>query len=157
MKKLLYLLIALPFALLGTSCSNDLPDVNVDMTFSNAAKDGSTIYAVQTDTIPLTIDGFKVTSTDGKAATIANITYGWDGLPAPQLTFSNLPMEINLQNQKVGTHVLQMSATILEVDKSMAYSYMEIPVKVVASPEDLPDGLTLGTVTYSMQVGQKDK
>lgn len=157
MKKLLYLLLALPFALMGTSCSNDLPDVNVDMTFSNAAKEGNTIYAVQTDSIPLTIDGFKVVATDGKPATIANITYGWDGFPAPQLTFSNLPMEINMANQKVGTHVLQMSATILEVDKSVAYSYMEIPIKVVESPEDLPDGLTLGTVTLSMQVGQKDK
>lgn len=157
MKKLLYLLLALPFALLGTSCSNDLPDVNVEMTFSNAAKDGSTIYAVQTAETPLTLDGIKVTATDGKAATIANIVYGWDGMPAPQLTFSNLPMEISMTNQETGSHTLQMSATVLEVDKSVGYSYMEIPIKVVASAEDLPDGLTLGTVTYTMQVGQKDK
>ena len=156
MKKLLYLLLVLPFAMMISSCSSDkdLPNVNVSMKFDNAASDGKSIYVVADETFSIT--GLTTTTVGSdKQSAIANVRYFWNGLPAPDLTWSGFPMEINLS--ETGKNVLSLEATILEVDKSMAMATINVPIIAVENVEALPDGLSLGEATFTVTTAQRDK
>lgn len=159
MKKLFYLLLALPMVLGLASCSdNDLPEVNVNMTFNNVvAKDGS-LYAVKDSVISLVAITTRAVDSD-KDAAIANMLYYWNGIPAPGLTWSPLPMKIPLPLMPLrasGLNVLGMEATVLEVDKSMANCYIRVPIVTVDKAEDLPDGAQPGLATYTIRIRQYD-
>lgn len=161
MKKLIYLLLALPLAFFATSCSDDdsLPNVDVTFTFDNAAVKDGVVYVNQADTLLITNIETKAVNSD-KAATIANVRYFWNYIPAPGLTWSNLPIEIPMAEMplvKSGNNVLGMDATILEVDKSIAYSYFRIPIATVADDASFPDGMQPGTVTYTITTEQSKK
>ena len=158
MKKLLYLLLVVPFAMMVSSCSNDndLPNVNITMTFDNAAAQEHTLYVVQDSVFSITGLTTQTVGSDKQSA-IVNVRYFWNGYPAPGLTWAGLPMEINMATMPVtqsGNCLLGINATLLEVDKSMANCSLDIPIKVVESVEDLPDGLTLGPVTYTFSAAQ---
>ena len=159
MKKLLYLLLALPFAFMAASCSDDdkdLPDVNVTMTFDNAAEKDGIIYVAESDTLKITNIVTKAVDSNNNAA-ITNVAYYWNYYPAPGLTWSNLPINIPMKEMPLvesGYNVLGMDATVLEVDKSIAYCYIRVPIKAVKSAEEFPDGLQPGTAVYTIRIGQ---
>lgn len=158
MKKLLYLLLVLPFAMMMASCSNDddLPNVTVTMDFGNAAVQDGTLYVVQSDTLMLNNIVTKAVDSN-QTAVLANVKYFWNYVPAPYLTWSPLPMEIPIADMPLtesGNNFLQMDATLLETDKSIAYANIAIPIKVVATVDELPAGLTIGDVQLVMNIGQ---
>ncbi len=158
MKKLLYLLLILPFALAVTSCNDDdnLPNVTVTMDFSNAATVDGTLYVAQTDTLMLNSIVTKAVDSN-QSAVLANVKYYWNYIPAPSLTWSNFPLEIPIADMPLresGNNLLQMDATLLETDKSMAYANIVVPVKVVPTVEDMPDGLQPGDVQLVLHIGQ---
>lgn len=155
MKKLLYLLLVLPFAIGLASCSdNDLPEVNVNMTFNNVVAEDGVIYAVKDSVI--SIDNITTRAVDSdKDAAITNILYFWNSIPAPGLTWSSLPILIPLKNMPLvpsGNNMLGMKATILEVDKSIATCYITVPIKTVDKVEDLPGGQAPGIATYTIRI-----
>lgn len=158
MKKLLYLLLLLPFAFTMASCSDDddLPNVTVTMDFSNAAQQDGYLYVAKTDTLYL--DGITTRAVDSsQSATLVNARYFWNYMPAPTLTWSNFPLEIPVAYMPLtesGNNVLGLDATLLETDKSIAYTSIEVPIKVVETVEDFPAGLTPGNVQLVMQIGQ---
>lgn len=159
MKKLIYLLFALPLAFFATSCSDDdsLPNVNVTFTFDNAVVNDGIVYVNQADTLLISNIETKAVDSD-KAALIANVRYFWNYIPAPGLTWSSFPIEIPMQDMPLvekGYNVLGMDATILETDKSMAYSYFKIPIATVADDDSFPGGAQPGTVTYTITTEQK--
>lgn len=159
MKKLLYLLLALPLAFFATSCNDDdnLPDVDVTFTFDNAVVKDGVVYVNQDSTLSITNIQTKSVGSD-KAALIANIRYFWNGFPAPGLTWSNFPIEIPMPQMPLvseGYNVLGMNASILQVDKSMAFTYFRIPIATVADESSFPDGLTPGEATYTFTTAQK--
>lgn len=147
MKKILsLLLLTLPLAMGFTACSDDddLPDVNMSITVSNATKIGDVIYVVQGDT--LYIDSIAVVNNEaGKAAAITAATYYWDYQPlgtsmippygfaivtaAPEGEFAGTP---------VGKHLLQIETPLLAVDKQLATAVLVYTVEVVASKDDIP-------------------
>lgn len=49
---------------------------------------------------------------------------------------------------------LGMQATLLETDKSMAYTNIQVPIKVVETVEEFPAGQEPGDVQLVLQVGQ---
>lgn len=153
MKKLLYLLLVVPFAMMISSCSSDknLPNVDISMSFDNAAVQDGIVYVLQDEVFSMT--GITVKAVDTKQqAAIANIRYFWNGIPAPELTWSPLPMEIDMAQMpqpEDGENILGLRATLLETDKSMAYTVLNVPIKAVESEEDLPDGITLGEATLT--------
>lgn len=158
MKKLLYLLLLLPMALAFSSCSNDddLPNVKITMDFGNAVVKDGVIYVVEDQNLILNNIETKAIDSD-KSATLANIRYFWNYVPTPYLTWSPLPLEIPIAEMPLasnGYNILGMNTTILEVDKSIAYANIEIPIQVVATADELPDGQTPGDVQLVMQVGQ---
>lgn len=161
MKKLLYLLLVLPFTMIFSSCSNDndLPNVDITIAFDNAAvKDGS-VYAVKENGLQIT--GITTKAVDSnKESALVNIDYFWNRLPAPGLTFGSYPLELNFAEMPLvekGANALDLNGKLLEVDKSIANFAVTIPIVVVDSEEDLPDGLTLGqaSLTFSTAVSNK--
>ena len=138
MKKLLYLLLALPiFAL--TSCSDDdkLPRVDMDVEVENATNIDGTLYVVQGDT--LIIKGITVSSPDApKGIALGGVTYILNYEPVyfnPQAPYS---FEIDTNGWAVGTRLLQMQTNVYAVDYSPMYAWITFPLKVVASQEDIP-------------------
>ncbi len=158
MKKLIYLLLVLPFALAFSSCSNDdnLPDVNVTLTFDNAVASDGAIYVVKDATLKLT--GIETTPVDNsKAATLANVRFYWNYRPAPYMTWSEFPIEIPMAEMPLvdkGANLLGINAALLQVDKSIAYTSFNIPIVTVDSESDLPDGLQPGVATFTLRIGQ---
>ena len=161
MKKLLYLLLVIPFAMMVSSCSNDndLPNVNVTMSFDNAAVSDGAVYVLQDS--PFSITGITTKAVDSnQQSAIVNVKYFWNGIPAPGLTWSSLPMEIDMAQMpqvEKGANILVLQATLLETDKSMAYTTINVPIVAVENEEALPDGVTLGEATLTFTSAQSDK
>lgn len=158
MKKLLLLLLLLPMAFAFSSCSNDddLPNVKITMDFGNAVIDDGVIYIAQSDTLILNNIETKAIDSN-KSAVLANVKYYWNYVATPYLTWSPLPLKIPVADMPLsssGHNILGMKATLLEVDKSMAYTSINVPIRVVASEDDLPDGQIPGDVQLVLQVGQ---
>ncbi len=161
MKKLLYLLLVIPFAMMVTSCSNDddLPNVDISMSFDNAVVKDGTVYVVQDSVFSITGLTTKAVDSNQQSA-IVNVRYFWNGIPAPGLTWSNFPMEINMANMpqpESGNNILGLDATLLETDKSMSYCSLRVPIKAVQKVEDLPDGLQPGEATLTFQSSRSSK
>lgn len=161
MKKLLYLLLVLPFAMMISSCSDDkdLPNVDITMSFDNAAVKDGKVYVLADDVFSITGITTKAVNSNQQSA-ITNVFYFWNGMPAPGLTWSPFPMEINMADMplaKDGVNALGLKATILETDKTMAYTVFDIPVVTVDSEENLPDGLQLGEASVTILSAQSSK
>ena len=161
MKKLLYLLLVLPFAMMISSCSSDkdLPNVDIKISFDNAAVKDGKVYVMENDVFSITGLTTKAVDSNQQSA-IANVYYFWNGIPAPGLTWSNFPMEINMAEMplaKDGVNALGIKATILETDKSMAYTVFDVPIVAVENEEDLPDGVQLGEATFTITTAQSSK
>lgn len=158
MKKLLYLLLVLPFALAFSSCSNDddLPDVNVNISFDNVVAKEGAIYVVETDTVKITNIETRAVDTN-QPAVLANMRFYWNYVSAPALTWSNFPIKIPMEDMPLvskGANVLGINATVLQVDKTMAYASIRIPIVAVEKVEDLPDGQQPGTAVLNLRIGQ---
>ncbi|MCD8387597.1 MAG: hypothetical protein LUD17_12015 [Bacteroidales bacterium] len=142
MKKMFYLLIAaLPImAIAFASCSNDddLPNVDISLDVSEGTVVDDTIYVVQGDS--LVISGITVTNNEeGKAATVTNVNYYWDGYFMGPSIFSPFGFAISTENVSVGIHTIGVTCTVLAVDKSIATAALSFPVRVVESTTDLPE------------------
>lgn len=158
MKKILYLLLALPFALGFASCSDDddLPNVTVTMNFSNAVAQDGIIYVAEADTLYLNSIDTKAMASN-QSAVLTNILYYWNYVPTPNLTWGSYPLAIPIAKMPLssnGNNILGMEATLLETDKSIAYTNIRVPIKVVPTVEDLPAGTAPGDAQLVMQIGQ---
>lgn len=161
MKKLLYLLLVIPFALMVSSCSNDndLPNVDITMSFDNAVVKDGTVYVVQDSVFSITGLTTKAVDSNQQSA-IVNVRYFWNGYPAPGLTWSNFPMAINMAEMpqpESGNNILGLDATLLETDKSMSYCTLRIPIKAVDKVENLPDGAQPGEATLTFTSARSNK
>ncbi len=161
MKKLLYLLLVIPFAMMVTSCSNDndLPNVDISMSFDNAVVKDGTVYVVQDSVFSITGLSTKAVDSNQQSA-IVNVRYFWNGYPAPELTWSPLPMEIDMAKMpqpESGNNILGIDATLLETDKSISYCTLAIPIKAVDNVEDLPDGQQPGEATLTFTSARTSK
>lgn len=161
MKKLLYLLLLLPAAFIFSSCSDDdnLPNVEVTMTFDNAVVDDGTLYVMQDSVFSMTSLTTKAVNSDNQTA-IANVRYFWNGIPAPGLTWSPFPLEIDMAQMptvRSGANVLGLRATLLEVDKSLAYCTLNVPIKAVETEADFPNGQLPGEVSLTFTTAQSSK
>ncbi len=149
MKRLIYTLLALPLLMLA-SCSNDddLPQVDFDVSFSGATNVDGTFYIVKGD--QLTVDEITVTPEAGtKQATIGAVSYIWDYIPYGTVIESPFTMSLQTSNLPVGRHVLQMEASILQVDKAIGMAYFSYPVVIVESAEDIPTDGTVATAVIN--------
>lgn len=143
MKRLFYALFALPLLLMA-SCSNDddMPEVSFKVNYSGATCVDGVFYVVAGDTF--SIDGITVTPADGtNQAAIGAVTYGWDYMTFGTNIQPPFGIELNTAELGPGSHILQMEASVLQVDKAVAIAYFKYPVQIVASADDIPSGTTV--------------
>lgn len=148
MKKLLYFLLLIPLGFLA-SCSSDddYPSVDVEVTFNNASVYKNVVYVM--DGTDLAIEDIAVKSLNGNQATLANITYYWDGIFQPELTFGEYPLTIATATQPIGKHYLQFNCKLLEVDKSILNGTFRYPVVIIENEDELPAGAPQEFGTYT--------
>ena len=150
MKKFLYILMLLPFMLGACSDDKDFPSVDITIAMSGAAQQDGVVYAVQGT--PFNIDAITVRSLNGNAAALTTVAYYWNNVLSSINPVSPYAVSWNTQMLPVGDNVLQLQTSLLEVDKSIVTALLTVPVRVVASEEDLPEGLTLGSVSQTITV-----
>lgn len=141
MKKLYYLLLALPLAFFA-SCDNDddLPEVDMSVEMSGGMISDGVIYMVQGDT--LSVESVSVKSLTDKPATAGATTYFWDYRPAATVIAAPYTMEFDTALTPVGNHLLQIQTGVYQVDKTAAFVVLSYKVKVVESAEEIPEGAT---------------
>lgn len=140
MKKLMYLLLAVPMFFFA-SCSDDkddLPQVDMSIDYSGAVSVNGELYAVQGDTIYF--NSISVTPVrEGKKAAIVSVSYYWDGWlmgVVPQPPFS---ASIAVTGNKVGKHLLSLQMPLVEDGCEAATAYTSYTVNVVASKDEIPN------------------
>lgn len=152
MKKWYYLLILaiLPvMATAFTSChdDDDLPDVNISLTVDKGTVVDGVIYVAQGDTVQ--VASINVENNQGdKGAGITNVNYYWDGYYYAPSVFSPFGMTFPTTDQTpVGDHSIDITCTVLAVDKSISTAVLSYPVKVVASVDEIPNQLQSPKIT----------
>lgn len=140
MKKLLFLLLALPLLGLAVSCDDDdnLPKVDITFSYTNGTVVGSQVYVVKPDT--LYIDGIsvKAVNTDHEATIAGLVTYYIDG-QMPGLVVS--PYEripIVTEGLSIGQHNLSVAMNVAEEGCALASAVAGVRFNVVADSTDIP-------------------
>ena len=163
MKKIFSLLaMALSMSFAMTSCDdNDLPDVDINITVSNAEIVDHQMYVVRGDI--LRIESITVTNNEpDKPAAITSASYYWDGVfqgEAYQAPFAFNIATFKPVDGKLGTplgaHRLQIYAPVVALDKDLAFALMTYTVNVVESVDDIPaDGTNAMTHHVDMHAGE---
>lgn len=147
MKKYLYFLLLLipAFALVSCDDDKDLPDVDFDFTFENAIDVDGTLYVVQGETMEVT--SIQVINNEpDKRAMITAANYYWDYYFLGSTVQPPYAFEIDVDAETpLGDHLLEVEAPLYAVDKAPAVAVVAFKVKVVASPEDIPEAGTATT------------
>ena len=157
MKKLFYLLIALPM-LLVAACDNDddYPDVKVGVSYEGATSVDGTLYCVQGDT--LTVDSVFVTPVNTNSrATIGSVTYVFDGRPLGIAPTPPYAISILTEPIPTGTYDLRLQMSVFENGRTPGIAYCTIPVTIVESESDIPTGDTGTPGRYIINPEVKDK
>lgn len=157
MKKLFYLLFALPLFFVACDDDNDLPNVEVYATFEGGTQVGDSYYVVQGDELQVT--GVTLVNHDTKEAAIGGVRYFWDYMPIG--TTITQPYAINIATAElpVGSHLLQAEMPIYAVGYSICTGFMAKKIVIVASTEDIPtvDTPTDSKTQANIQSGDADK
>lgn len=139
MKKLMFMLLALPFVAL-TSCDDDgsdLPDVSLEVEYTGATKADGTLYVVQGE--PFAVSSVTaVPQREGAKAAIMSVTYGLDGWVVGATAASPFAIEFDTAEIQTGKHILSMTMGIAEEGCEPATGYYATTIMVVASAEEIP-------------------
>lgn len=150
MKKLLYLLLLVPFALM-TSCNkdDDFAPFDMTLTLSGVSQVDGTFYAVQGDEV--SIDNLQVSSQEKQTA-VANVMFYVDGMPLFVTPWNvDQPLTFSTANLAPGTHNVNVSGNLLQVDQSIMEFAVNYKLVVVDSQENLPSEAP-ATGTYSQTI-----
>lgn len=139
MKKLLFLLLALPLMLVSCHDDNDYPNVRVGVDYSGATNSQGTLYLVQGDT--LNVDSVFVTPVDPtKPAVISSVTYVLNGTPLGVAPTSPYSLSILTAPLQPGKYTLRLQMGVFQNGKTPGIAYVYLPFEVVESSADIPAG-----------------
>lgn len=164
MKKIFnLLLLMLPLAFLA-SCSNDddFPEVDLTLTLSNVYQDESNgnLYVVEDQEENPVIDSFSAKSLiSGKEAAVTNVFFSLNNMVRLFGTVEEpAKVVIPIDMMRSNKNYLNVSATVLQVDKSMASCFLDVPVYLVEKVENLPANIgELGTYSITMKMQKENK
>lgn len=151
-KKLIYILFAVPLMMLS-ACSDDDDMAQVDLTFqlSGVTLVDDTFYTISGETV--SVDGVVAKSLTSDPATIQRVQYTLDGFRLPIELDNPFGTEFSTTDFGLGTHRLGMSGVVLQEDKTITEVAVQMPLKIVESIEDLPEGAPqIGTYTKTISM-----
>ena len=148
MKKLLFLLIVLPFMLVSCDDDEEMPNVDFKVEISGGKFIDKTIYVVKGDT--LWIENVEIISHDKNAA-MGAVSYFWDGRFI--LTNPYVPYKIFFPTagMVLSEHRLHFNCQVYVEDYPIMTAYFDYRVKLVESPDSIPNKPTQPIVSgYSV-------
>ena len=155
MKKLLFLLLAMPFILVSCSDDDDLPNVNFTVNYENAVDVDGILYVVQGDTLAFT--GIYVTPVnEHHKAVIGGASYSWDFIPAGVTIVEPFGREFLTALYAEGPHEVQISCSVYEVDCTPATAILTFPVVIVGSADEIPQPSVPGDGTLEPKATIKE-
>lgn len=134
MKKLFLSLLLLPAVAAFTGCSSDsedLPDVDMEVTISGGVQDpdDNKIYCGQgTD---LVVESVTAIPTNGKKTTVGLTTYYLNGLPQYQTVTQPFGCTLPTDGLAVGEYAFQIKSAVYQVDKTPAIVLMSYDLVIV--------------------------
>ena len=140
MKKLFYLLIALPLFMVSCSDDNDLPNVSITANFEGGTQVNGSYYVVQGDT--LFVEGMTLENYGKENATIGGVRYFLDHLTLGSSIVAPYGITIITDNLPVGNHLLQAEMPIYAVGYSICTGYIAKKITIVSEASDIPQATT---------------
>lgn len=138
--------IAAIFFLSSCSDDNDLPDVDISMTYSGAVKVDGTLYASNEE--PMQITSLSATAVrPDKNAAITGVTYSLDGWVVAVTNQPPFAVEFDTSSLQPGRHLLTMSMTVAEEGCELAVAYQAVTLQIVPTDADIPATPGDGTET----------
>ena len=137
MKKLFYLMLALPLFMVSCSDDDDMPNVDITATFEGGTQVDGSYYVVQGDTLKVT--GMSLINYGKDKATIGGVRYFLDYMPIGTSIVSPYGINIVTDNLPVGNHLLQAEMPVYAVGYSMCTGYMAKKITIVQESADVPD------------------
>lgn len=140
MKKLFMLLLALPLLVSLASCDHDdeLPDVILSVTYSNATSVDDVLYVVQGDTLVIDSVVAEPAKPDGKAVQLLAVCFRFNGWLVSNDPFPPFSAAIPTADLEPSNYALGIECPVLQVDKTPATAFVKRKVVVVASESDIP-------------------
>lgn len=139
MKKLFYLLAALPLFFLS-SCSDDdkLPDVDLTVTFENCSIDqeDNSVYVVKGESFDIASVALVVN--EDKKGELGVVNYYLDGFRVGASVMSPYSQTFSTENLSVGSYLLNIEAGIYVVDYPVCVGVVGYTIKVVSDASEIP-------------------
>lgn len=139
MKKLLYLLFLLPFAIMTSCDKDDVQPFDMTLTLSNVTQVNGVFYAVSGQDV--TIESLQVKGTGGKTTTANDVRFFLNDMP---LFFNpwniNEPASFSTEGLPAGTYTIGVTGNLLQVDASIQNFVTNYTLVIVENEESLPDG-----------------
>ncbi len=142
MKKLFYLFFALPLMLLSCHDDNNLPEFDVQVTFSEGTQvENGTITVPQGDTFA--IESIVPINSSAKDIAFGAVTYQLDYGINYTTVVSPYAMTFDTSNLPVGRHLLRIMFPVYAVDYSPAQAVIDYTLVITEATTD--DGTDDGT------------
>lgn len=140
MKKIMWLLLALPLMAVMTSChdDDDLPDVILTVNYENAVNVDEVLYVVQGDTLIIDSVAVSPATPQGKAVQLLGVSYRWNGWLVGTTLIPPFSAGIPTTNFAPADYILGMECPVIQIDKTPGTAFITRKVRVVASEDDIP-------------------
>ena len=136
MKRIFYLLLLLPLALVSCKDDDDMPNVDFKVEISGGKYINGAIYVIKGDT--LSIVNIEIMSHDKKVA-MGEVSYFWDG----QFLFTNPfpPYKIKIPTDKMvlSEHRLHFNCPVYVEDYPILTAYFDYKVMLVEHSDSIPN------------------
>ena len=150
MKKLFYLFLMMPMALL-MSCKDDkIADVDMTLTLDGVTFVDNNFYTVAGNEV--TIESLEVDPVGGKSTSLANVQYFLSGAPIIGMPGEE-GLSFSTEDLEAGTYNINVTGNLLQVDSSIQIFAANYSLTIVESDDDLPAGAPeIGTYSQTLRV-----
>lgn len=139
MKKLLYLLIALPLFLTSCHDDNDLPKFNVQVVIGEGAKVDDGVITVEQGT-PLVIESVSPVNSNASSIAFGTVTYILDYGVGISNNIAPFGVVLETGNLSVGRHLLQITFPVFAVDYSVCQAVVTYELVITEPAGDGDEG-----------------
>lgn len=139
MKKLFYLLLALPLFFVSCSDDNDLPEfqLKIDMSGQTEITDKGVVVVPQGT--PFVIESITAVNPSVKDLALGGATYYWDYVFQGSTLVEPFKMEFDTSMLPVGNHLLQIYIPVFAVNYSPCEAVVAYTIRITEPAEDTPD------------------